>query len=226
VLDWAQDVRWLVADATDAAAPWDGKVRHASDYFETLYQSAVHLIECIPAPPGAARAMTVRRSGCDGACGFVRGSQEGQGVRRLVVRGGDEGVPRDAQAAGQGLALPHAQRGGEPRALRGHAERRGAPRPAPCLPENGASAPGPRAANSPRVETASGCAGGRGGAHCARQDRHGLAQHQHARPRHLPRAQGRAPDDRRQVVHLPDVGARPPAPLRAPLYQKRHPVGA
>ena len=43
------------------------------------------------------------------------------------------------------------------------------------------------------------------GAHPARQDRHGLAQHQPARPGHLPHPPRHAPQHRRQVVHLSDV---------------------
>ena len=48
-------------------------------------------------------------------------------------------------------------------------------------------------------------------AHAARQDRHGVAQHQHARPGDVPHPARRAPSHRRQVVHLPDVrlGPRP-----------------
>lgn len=39
------DVRWLVTDSTKPTSdPWDGLVRHASDYFETLYEAAVFLI--------------------------------------------------------------------------------------------------------------------------------------------------------------------------------------
>lgn len=49
-----EDVRWLVtadkdgtASATQAGAtePWFGPVRHASDYFQTLHDAAVHLIK-------------------------------------------------------------------------------------------------------------------------------------------------------------------------------------
>ena len=39
------DVRWLVAGDTKAVpAPWNDAVRHASDYFETLYAGAEHFI--------------------------------------------------------------------------------------------------------------------------------------------------------------------------------------
>ena len=37
------DVRWLVGNS--ASDPWEGPVRHASDYFQTLYDSAVFLIK-------------------------------------------------------------------------------------------------------------------------------------------------------------------------------------
>ena len=43
----------------------------------------------------------------------------------------------------------------------------------------------------------------------AREDRHGLAQHQPARPGDVPHPARRAPPHRRQVVHLPDVRLRP-----------------
>ena len=48
-------------------------------------------------------------------------------------------------------------------------------------------------------------------AHPAGQDRHELAEFQHARPGDVPHPARRAPAHRRQVVHLPDVrlGARP-----------------
>ncbi len=45
-------------------------------------------------------------------------------------------------------------------------------------------------------------------AHPARQDRHGLAQPQHARPGDVPHPARRASPHRRQVVHLPDVRLR------------------
>ena len=48
-----------------------------------------------------------------------------------------------------------------------------------------------------------------GAAHAARQDRHGVAQHEHARPGHVPHPARRAPPHRRQVVHLSDVRLRP-----------------
>ena len=48
-------------------------------------------------------------------------------------------------------------------------------------------------------------------AHAARQDRHGLAQHQHARPGDVPHPARRASSHRRQVVHLSDVRLRPRA---------------
>ena len=51
----------------------------------------------------------------------------------------------------------------------------------------------------------------RRGVRAARQDRHGVAQHQHARPGALPHQEGAAPPDRGRVVHLPDVRLRPSA---------------
>ena len=45
-------------------------------------------------------------------------------------------------------------------------------------------------------------------AHAARQDRHGVAQPQHARPGHVPHPARRASPHRRQVVHLSDVRLR------------------
>lgn len=41
------DVRWLVsgAEPTGAADPWFGPVRHASDYFQTLYDGAEYLVQ-------------------------------------------------------------------------------------------------------------------------------------------------------------------------------------
>lgn len=40
------DVRWLITSDTKAnPPPWDGAVRHASDYFDIIYNSAVFLIK-------------------------------------------------------------------------------------------------------------------------------------------------------------------------------------
>jgi tRNA synthetases class I (E and Q), catalytic domain len=39
------DVRWLVSGDTKADAPWEGKIRHASDYFEIIHDCAVYLIK-------------------------------------------------------------------------------------------------------------------------------------------------------------------------------------
>ena len=41
------DVRWLVAGSTHHAtpAPWDGSVRHASDYFPVILEAATYLIK-------------------------------------------------------------------------------------------------------------------------------------------------------------------------------------
>lgn len=38
-----EDVKWLVNDETKEI-PWDGDIRHASDYFDVIYRSAVYLI--------------------------------------------------------------------------------------------------------------------------------------------------------------------------------------
>ena len=40
-----EDVRWLVSGDTNANPPWDGEVRHASDYFQILYDAAMYLIK-------------------------------------------------------------------------------------------------------------------------------------------------------------------------------------
>ncbi len=37
-----RDVRWLLGDSSED--PWNGSVRHASDYFQSIYESALHLI--------------------------------------------------------------------------------------------------------------------------------------------------------------------------------------
>ena len=49
------DVKWLVGasssssssngEGTSDAVPWNGPVRHASDYFQTIYDAAIYLIE-------------------------------------------------------------------------------------------------------------------------------------------------------------------------------------
>ena len=47
------DVRWLLSDPATTSSttsilesdPWFGPVRHASDYFHTIYEAAVYLIE-------------------------------------------------------------------------------------------------------------------------------------------------------------------------------------
>ena len=49
----------------------------------------------------------------------------------------------------------------------------------------------------------------------ARQDRHGVAEHQHARSGALPHPPRASPPHRRQVVHLPDVRLRAPLVGRA-----------
>lgn len=41
-----EDVKWLTTGScTTEAAPWDGKVRHASDYFPQIYAAAEYLIK-------------------------------------------------------------------------------------------------------------------------------------------------------------------------------------
>ncbi len=41
-----QDVKWLVkGDVNTKEVPWFGAVRHASDYFQAIYDSAEYLIE-------------------------------------------------------------------------------------------------------------------------------------------------------------------------------------
>ena len=55
-------------------------------------------------------------------------------------------------------------------------------------------------------------------AHPARQDRHGLAQSQHARPGDVPHPARRAPPHRQRVVHLPDVRLR----ARPVGFDRRH----
>ena len=39
------DVKWLINNDINASPPWNEKVLHASDYFETFYDSAVYLIK-------------------------------------------------------------------------------------------------------------------------------------------------------------------------------------
>ena len=39
-----EDVTWLVNNE-NKDVPWDGTIKHASDYFDLIYQSAVYLIE-------------------------------------------------------------------------------------------------------------------------------------------------------------------------------------
>ena len=42
-----RDVRWLASDIVGShhAEPWNGPVRHASDYFQTFFEAAVYLIK-------------------------------------------------------------------------------------------------------------------------------------------------------------------------------------
>ena len=42
-----RDVRWLASDivGSNGADPWNGPVRHASDYFQIFFEAAVFLIK-------------------------------------------------------------------------------------------------------------------------------------------------------------------------------------
>jgi hypothetical protein len=102
--------------------------------------------------------------------------------------------------------------------LRGRADRRGSAREPRRLqhPRHRQPLPHPHARRKPRaLSRHARRPGRRRRRHPARQDRHGEPQHQHARPRALPRAPGHAPQHRRQVVHLPDVHLRAPDRRRA-----------
>ena len=101
---------------------------------------------------------------------------------------------------GQGLRLrPHRRRGA--RHAR-HADRAREEQPLPRPPRRGEPRPLPPDARG-RVR--------RRLADAPREDRHGVAEHQPARPGALPDPQGDAPPDGRRVVHLPDVRLRPRA---------------
>ena len=91
---------------------------------------------------------------------------------------------------------PHGRR--DPRASR-HADRAG-PQLAVARPP-GAREPGPVRADARRRVSER-------RPRAARQDRHGLAEHQPARPRALPHRPRDAPAHGRRVVHLPDVRLR------------------
>ena len=56
----------------------------------------------------------------------------------------------------------------------------------------------------------------------AREDRHGLAQHQPARPGAVPHQARHAPQHRRPLVHLPDVHLRAPDRGRAGEHHPQH----
>lgn len=67
VLSILDDVRWLVTGDTKAnPAPWSGDIRHASDYFQTIYDAAEYLIvnglayvdELTPGMPPNLRALS------------------------------------------------------------------------------------------------------------------------------------------------------------------------
>ncbi len=132
------DVRWLGFD-------WGEHLYHASDYFEQLYEWAVHLIA------------------------------NGQGVRRRPLGRRDPRAPRHAHRARAGQPVPQPLGRGEPR---------------PLPPDAQGRVPGRRA-------------------RAAGEDRHGVGQHQPARPGALPDPPRDAPPHRRRVVHLPDLRLRP-----------------
>ena len=132
------DVRWLGFD-------WGEHLYHASDYFEQLYEWAVHLVRAGKAYVDDLSADEIREH---------RGT---------------------LTEPGRGQPLPGPLGRGEPRPLRADARGR--------VPRRG-----PRA---------------------AREDRHGLGQHQPARPGALPDPARDAPPHRRRLVHLPDLRLRP-----------------
>ena len=144
------DVRWLGFD-------WGEHLYHASDYFEQLYDWAVHLIRNGDAYVDDLSADEIREH---------RGTLTEPG-RELAV------------------ARPSGRR--EPRPVRADARRR--------VPQRRARA--------------------------AREDRHGLAQHQPARPGAVPDPPRDAPTHRRRVVHLPDLRLRA-RPVRRD--RGRHPL--
>jgi glutaminyl-tRNA synthetase len=41
-----KDVKWLASGIVDngQGVPWNGKVRHASDYFQAIYDAAMYLV--------------------------------------------------------------------------------------------------------------------------------------------------------------------------------------
>ncbi len=80
-----------------------------------------------------------------------------------------------------------------------HADRAGQGEPAARPPRRGKPARVPRNARRQACRRQHGA---------ARENRHGLAQHQPARPGDLPHTQSRPPPHRRRVVHLPDVHLR------------------
>jgi glutaminyl-tRNA synthetase len=63
-----QDVKWLVKGDVDAKEmPWFGPVRHASDYFQTIYDSAEYLIK-----QGLAYVDELSAGKCHAHCAFGR----------------------------------------------------------------------------------------------------------------------------------------------------------
>ena len=116
-------------------------------------------------------------------------------------------VRRTARRGGQGLRM-RSEPGGD-QGLQRHPDRARQGQP---LPRQGGGCqsrpPGPHEGGRVR----------RGLAGAPRQDRHGLRQPEHARPRSLPDSEGPAPPHRRQLVHLSHLrlrGTASPTPSRA-----------
>lgn len=40
-----RDVKWLVNGNDSDTSPWNGEIKHASDYFEAIYEAAIYLIK-------------------------------------------------------------------------------------------------------------------------------------------------------------------------------------
>ena len=121
------------------------------------------------------------------------------GLLRAAVR-----VRRRADQRGQGVRRQPDRRG-DPRVPR-HADRAGQEQPVPR--SLGRGEPRPVRADARRRVP-------RRRARAAREDRHGVAEHQHARSDAVPDPPRDAPPHRRRVVHLPDVRLRAPLVGRA-----------
>ena len=104
---------------------------------------------------------------------------------------------RAADPRRQGLRLRSDRRGSAPVSRHAHRAGQGEPLPQPLRGRE----PGPVRAHAGRRIS-------RRLAHPARQDRHGVAQPEHARPGDVPHPARRASPHRRRVVHLPDVRLR------------------